>query len=312
MTQNEIMRANRISVTSNKEDIYTATFYRTHTVVASIDSTTIPNIEWVKHDVNAKDTTKTQLREDWRTFMITNANKYGIDYDPEDKRAPTNVRMATYPTDDDLKQDAIAMIIPTINSLMEKMPHRDLTKDFKISIDLIVPMTTTSKGTNLSRMSIEAGRYMKSGNWAWANIDGTVTITTEHDEIYEPIQLQLVSGQLKKPAITQTQWNTNITKSLIEIGLVTEDEKEKKKEKKPTEESTKTDTPTDGTKDTAKTEESTKTDTPTDGTKDTAKNKKSTKKRTSTNKKSTKKDKPEDIKTENTDEAENENTEIEG
>jgi hypothetical protein len=49
-------------------------------------------------------------------------------------------------------------------------------------------------------------------------------------EIYQLIQMELVSGQLKKFRMTQTQWNTDTTKSLIEAGLVQVEAKASKAE----------------------------------------------------------------------------------
>ena len=50
-------------------------------------------------------------------------------------------------------------------------------------------------------------------------------------EIYQTIQMELVSGQLKKFRMTQTQWNTETTKSMVEAGLVEERPKAEKSAK---------------------------------------------------------------------------------
>ena len=240
----KLKRANRISVNATDDGIYTATFYKTHQTISTISSTIIPTKEWTDRDMNSKDTTKTQVREDWRTYVIVNSKKFGVDYDPEDRRAPINQRCSSYPTDEILKTDVISMITPDINRLINSMPNSNLVTGYEITIDLISPMTTTSKGSDLSAMGIIDGKYAKTGNWAWANLHGTVAIATADNEIYEPIQIQLVSGQLKKFQLTHTQWNMDITRSFEEVGIIpTKEEKdagksqqqENKNSKKPTE-----------------------------------------------------------------------------
>lgn len=207
-----LTRANKLTVKVNAEGRLVADMYRTHKHLITIyaDETGF------KGDENS---TKSAVREDFRKYIAENAHAFGIDYDPVDRRTEQNVRKAVYKTQAEVCEDATAMIYDDITTFMTKMPHAHLVTEWSLVIDTLTPKTTTSKGTSLSTMGIEEGTYRSSGNLAWFDIEGTVTMQTAKGEIYQPINMELVSGQLKKFRMTQTQWNTEVAKSMAEIGL---------------------------------------------------------------------------------------------
>ena len=220
-------RANKLTVKTLDDGVMQADFYRTHKHIATIRSNETGFVP------SADAETKTAIREEFRKFMADHASDIGIHYDPTDRRTESNVRKATYQTEEDVAEDAIAMVTSDIEQFIAKMPHADKVATWSISVDSLTPKTQTSKGTSLALMGIEDGKYVSNGNLAWFDIDATVTIVTTTDgihpdetEIYHPIKMELVSGQLKKFRMTQTQWNTETTSSLIEAGLVAESKKE--------------------------------------------------------------------------------------
>ena len=250
-TTKELVRANKLSVRPDG-DHFIADFYRTHAKVTTIASN---ETVWAPIDADAN---KSAKREDFRQWIAQHANTIGVMYDPEDRRTENNQRLAHYVSDDDVAVDIRNMVRSDIEQLISKMPHADLIAHHTIGLDDIRPMTKTSKGSDLSTMGIIDGKYEKTGYWAWADLDVTITLTTiDGQEIYYPLQMQLVSGQLKKAHITQTAWNTQTHTSLVEVGLVV-DEKQAKAEDAKAEDATDTATSTEVQSKTKKTRKSTK------------------------------------------------------
>lgn len=240
MNTNNLVRANKLTVKVDGNGNLVADLFRTHkhiTTIKAEDTSFKPN----------PDSTKSAIREDFRKFVAEHAADWGVDYDPIDRRTEANLRKATYKSEVDVIDDAIAMVTPDIETFIAKMPHADMVSDWAIDIDSLTPKTQTSKGTDLAIMGIENGRYSSNGNLAWFDIEGLVTMNCGGTEIYQTIKMELVSGQLKKFRMTQTQWNTETTQSMVEAGLVkTEAEKpakttktEEPKESKPAKKSRK-------------------------------------------------------------------------
>ena len=221
---NELVRANKLTVKADSNGNLTADFFRTHkhiTTIKAEETGFVPNT----------DSTKSAIREDFRKFVAEYAADWGVDYDPTDRRTEANLRKAVYKTEADVIEDAIAMVTPDIEAFIAKMPHGDLITDHTISVESLTAKTKTSKGTDLALMGIEDGKYASNGNLAWFDIEGLVTMKCGDTEIYQTIQMELVSGQLKKFRMTQTQWNTETTKSMVEAGLVEEKPKVEKSAK---------------------------------------------------------------------------------
>lgn len=220
----ELVRANKLTVKVDGNGNLTADFFRTHKHIATIrveETGFVPN----------PDSTKSAIREDFRKFVAEYAADWGVDFDPTDRRTEANLRKATYKTEADVIEDAIAMVTPDIEAFIAKMPHGDLITDHTISVESLTAKTQTSKGTDLALMGIEDGKYASNGNLAWFDIESLVTMKCGDTEIYQTIQMELVSGQLKKFRMTQTQWNTETTKSMVEAGLVEEKPKAEKSAK---------------------------------------------------------------------------------
>lgn len=212
-TNTNLVRANKLTVKVDGNGNLTADLFRTHKHITTIkveDTSFKPN----------PDSTKSAIREDFRKFVAEHAADWGVDFDPTDRRTEANLRKATYQTEADVIEDAVAMVTPDIEAFIAKMPHGDLVGCYTISVESLTAKTQTSKGTDLALMGIEDGRYASNGNLAWFDIEGLVTMKCGDTEIYQTIQMELVSGQLKKFRMTQTQWNTETTKSMVEAGLV--------------------------------------------------------------------------------------------
>lgn len=223
MTDN--MRANRVAIKANGEN-FIATFYRTHTIVADIHS---ENTEWKA----PADGNKALIREDFRKWITENAGVFNIEYDPTDRRVDGNVRKANYTTDDELVNDAMAMLLPQMQDLAGKVTEKYPNIEWGgVAHDEIVPSQTTGSGRDLSTMGITDGKYNKSGNWAWAVLKFTVTMKYSGNEVYIPTEMQLVSGQLKKADMGIQKFTDAVKAEIIAAGLATAEEIDPPKEKK--------------------------------------------------------------------------------
>lgn len=218
ITTTNLVRANRIAVQTTDTG-YKADFYRTHKHLATLLS---EDTTWTADET----ANKSAQREDFRKWAIDHADVVGILWNPADMRTSDNKRVAQYSTDEILKEDAKEMMWDDLWNLTH---DSNLGVTFQtLTADLITPMTTTAKGYDLSKMGVTGGKYDKTGNWAWADIEMTLTLTKEGQEIYFLTTCQLVSGQLKKPHITKTSFTESIKESLKELGLWQEEAKAEK------------------------------------------------------------------------------------
>ena len=221
-----LTRANRIAIQTTPVG-FKADFYRTHKHLATMLS---EDTAWTPDET----ANKSAQREDFRQYAINNAGTIGILWQPNDLRAEGNKRVAQYTTDEILKEDAKEMMWDDLWNLTYEC---GLGVGFdSLTADTITPMTTTAKGYDLSKMGIVDGKYSSTGNWAWAEVEMTLTLHKDGQEIYYMTICQLVSGQLKKPHITKTSFTESIKQSLKDAGVWEEPTKEAK-----VEESTKAD-----------------------------------------------------------------------
>lgn len=226
----ELTRSNRIAV-QNTTTGFKADFYRTHKHLATLIS---EDTAWVADEAM----NKSAQREDFRRFAIEHSADVGILWDPTDKRAEENKRIPKYENDEMLKEDAVKLLLDDMWALTRDC---GLGVDFfTLTADLITPMTQTAKGTDLSKLGITEGKYNSTGNWAWAEVEMTLTLTKDGQEIYYTTIAQLVSGQLKKPHLTKTAFTESIKESLKEAGLWQEPTKEESKVEKPKQEEVQT------------------------------------------------------------------------
>lgn len=214
----ELMRANRVAVKANGENIV-ADFYRTHKAVATIHS---ENTDWQAPE---SATNKLAARESFRMWAIEHAEEYGIQYDAVDRRSADNIRVPKYETDEILIKDAMGMIVPEMKTLADKCANKYPIEWAGVEHDEIVPMTTTASGKDLSKLNIGNGRYGNGeGNWAWAIIKFIVKFKFKGEECYIPVQMQLVSGQLKKTGMGITDFTAKVKAEIIANNLATEEE----------------------------------------------------------------------------------------
>ena len=210
-----LVRANRIAVQVTPTG-FKADFYRTHKKLATLLS---DESGWEADQTM----NKSALREDFRRFAIEHASDIGILWNPQDLRSEENKRIPKYENDEMLKVDAVAMLGQDIYQLVAKCPYG--VSYISMEAEWITPVTHSAKGTDLTKLGVLEGKYERSGNWAWADVEMSVTLTKDGQEVYYFTKVQLVSGQLKKPHITQTSFNESIKESLKEAGIWQEEAK---------------------------------------------------------------------------------------
>ena len=216
-----LVRANRIAVQVTTTGLK-ADFYRTHKKLATLLS---DESGWEADD----SMNKSAQREDFRRFAIEHSADIGILWQPQDLRTEENKRIAKYESDESLKVDAVNMLTNDIYELVAKCPYG--VSFINMDAEWITPVTHSAKGTDLTKLGVIEGKYEKSGNWAWADVEMCVTLTKDGQETYFFTKVQLVSGQLKKPHITQTSFNEAIKTNLVEMGLWQEEAKAEKSAK---------------------------------------------------------------------------------
>lgn len=187
-------RANRVTVQATEVG-YVAHFYRTHKHVGDIEIPTKDN----EHS--------NVLREDARVQAILQCPTIGIEWNPEMQEQAWERKHNTYMTNEDVYEDALTLVTPAIERLVEKCKY-DMEL-IGIKVNAIEP-----KPSNLSY--VEHGRYTKSGAWCCADIEVSVEchVVGEDMEILFPMEIK--SGQICKPKTTIAEWNEMV---LAEIGL---------------------------------------------------------------------------------------------
>lgn len=193
MTNKDGARANRVVVRAD-ETGYVAEFFKTHKSIATVNSA---DTGWSRN----KDHNSTQAREDFRTWIQTNASEFGVAWMPEYQAQAWDRHYWKYETDEQVEEDACTLMTWTIRKLAEANGS-DLEVT-KISLDAIVP--------NDSPLSyVEHGKYVKNGNWAVATVNLAVTLMhdgKEEDIIY-PIEMR--SGQLTKIKMNKAEFQAMV------------------------------------------------------------------------------------------------------
>lgn len=214
-----VERANRVSVQATEQG-YVARFYRTHKLVAEIQSQDTAFEP-------AEDANKTVQREAFRAYTIEHSAEYGVSFDNGKAEQAWDRKYQAYATDEQVSEDAITLLTPMISRLVEKCKYQ-------VSLAEIQILSVDAEDTNFSY--IEDGRYASNGNWAWADITMQVVLDEGIELEYH---MALKSGQICKPKLTIAEFEDMLkTESelagveLVDLKAQAKAEKESKKAKK--------------------------------------------------------------------------------
>lgn len=214
-----VERANRVSVQATEQG-YVARFYRTHKLVAEIQSQDTAFEP-------AEDANKTVQREAFRAYAIEHSAEYGVSFDNGKAEQAWDRKYQAYATDEQVSEDAITLLTPMVERLVEKCKYQ-------VSLAEIQMLSVDAEDTNFSY--IEDGRYASNGNWAWADITMQVVLDEGIELEYH---MALKSGQICKPKLTIAEFEDMLkTESelagveLVDLKAQAKAEKESKKDKK--------------------------------------------------------------------------------
>lgn len=227
-------RANRCTVQANKEG-YVARFWRTHKELKTVTDTQAQTQGYTP-DANLNSTAQREL---YRAWVCKNAGLFGVEYDPEDRRTAQNMFPSKYDSDAVLNMWAVKIVGEDIQEWIGK-----IRGEYK------VPMTITGiEADEIVPMVARKGKPVQAkygnGNWAYATIPVVATVEIADKESkpqygYVTMNVELVSGQLKKPShigengYTFTGFKTELLKDIEQYLPKTEKESktESKDEKK--------------------------------------------------------------------------------
>lgn len=191
VTRVELPRANKVTVQTT-EGMARARFWKTHKLLREVTTEEAIELGYtVDNNMNA-----TAQRELFRAWVCKNATKIGIDYDPSDKRSTGNMFPSKYTNDELLTGWSVEIVKSDINEWTDKIAEEydgvELVVE-DISADDIEEVT--------NRNGRDVSPKYNNGNWAYAKIPVTATISYQGTEGYVTMEVELVSGQLKKPTV---------------------------------------------------------------------------------------------------------------
>lgn len=176
-------RANRIAVVAVENGLV-AKFFRTHAEVRTIYSW---ETGW-KPDEKANSTAN---RESFRQWACDNAELYDVQWDATKAKQAWDRKHQKYETDEQVAEDATTLLEMALTGVANKMGY-----SWTITYDGIWAKKNTPD-------YVIDGKYEKNGCWAWADIAMTVKFIKDDCGTEIPMDMEMVSGQIKKPKVTQ-------------------------------------------------------------------------------------------------------------
>lgn len=192
-------RANRVVVRATEDGGFEAEFFKTHKHIAVVAS---KDTDWHRN----KEHNPTQAREDFRTWIQSNASQFGINWMPELQQQAWDRKYWKYETDEQVEEDAIELMGWTIKTICEKVGLK--VELGKMALDSIVPMDSPLT-------YVENGKYTKNGNWAVAQVNLEVRATIEDKEIDIIYPIEMRSGQLTKIKLTKEEIKAMVADSEV-------------------------------------------------------------------------------------------------
>lgn len=192
-------RANRVVVRATEDGGFEAEFFKTHKHIAVVAS---KDTDWHRN----KEHNPTQAREDFRTWIQSNASQFGVNWMPELQQQAWDRKYWKYETDEQVEEDAIELMGWTIKTICEKVGLK--VELGKMVLDSIVPMDSPLT-------YVENGKYTKNGNWAVAQVNLEVRATIEDKEIDIIYPIEMRSGQLTKIKLTKEEIKAMVADSEV-------------------------------------------------------------------------------------------------
>ena len=226
----DLVRANKVTAYWEGDGVAIGQFYRTHDKILTVKSNDAEVINAgfaFPEGTEESPVTAQQKLEAFKTFLMTNASVFGIQYDPVDRRAEEFKFPSKY-DEENIKEYSHKMLASALEAATEKVRNNVIAGMIKAGH--VAEDTDIQFGIGDATVNV-AEKY-GNGGIKYAEVTYPVAFAVGGQQIVTEGTVQLVSGQLKKPrelkdtALTMTA----IKAYLIENGLLPKIEKAKKED----------------------------------------------------------------------------------
>lgn len=226
----DLVRANKVTAYWEGDGVAIGQFYRTHDkilTVKSSDSDVINAGFAFPEGTEEAPVTAQQKLEAFKTFLMTNAAVFGIQYDPVDRRA-AEFKFPNRYDEENIKEYSKKMLDNALSSATEKVRNNVIANMIKSG--------HLAEGTDIQYgigdPTVNVTEKYSNGGIKYAEVIYPVAFAVGDQQVVTEGTVQLVSGQLKKPRelkdVSLTM--TAIKGYLVEAGLLPKIEKAKKED----------------------------------------------------------------------------------
>jgi hypothetical protein len=194
----ELTRSNRITAYWQGEGIAVGVFYKTHTKIKEVHSNDADVLAagfvfpqgTEENPVTAQDKLAA-----FKTFLQVNASAFGIKYDPVDRRADEYKFPNKY-NEENLSEYSKQMAEKAIGDCLNKI-QKNVIDGSLVKAGLLAEGTEI--GFAMGDGQIEVKESYANGNIKYANVSYPIIISVGDQNYETSINVDVVSGQLKKP-----------------------------------------------------------------------------------------------------------------
>jgi hypothetical protein len=194
----ELTRSNRITAYWQGEGIAVGVFYKTHTKIKEVHSNDADVLAagfvfpqgTEENPVTAQDKLAA-----FKTFLQVNASAFGIEYDPVDRRADEYKFPNKY-NEENLSEYSKQMAEKAVGNCLDKI-QKNVIDGSLVKAGLLAEGTEI--GFAMGDGQIEVKESYANGNIKYANVSYPIIISVGEANYETEINVDVVSGQLKKP-----------------------------------------------------------------------------------------------------------------
>jgi len=194
----ELTRSNRITAYWQGEGIAVGVFYKTHTKIKEVHSNDADVMAagfvfpqgTEENPVTAQDKLAA-----FKTFLQVNASAFGMEYDPVDRRADEYKFPNKY-NEENLPEYSKQMAEKAIGDCLDKI-QKNVIDGSLVKAGLVEDGTEI--GFAMGDGQIEVKESYANGNIKYANVSYPIIISVGDQNHETSINVDVVSGQLKKP-----------------------------------------------------------------------------------------------------------------
>lgn len=228
MSEVTLVRSNKVTAYWEGDGVAIGQFYRTHDKVLTVKSSDadVANAGFVfPEGTEEAPVTAQQKLEAFKTFLMTNAAVFGIQYDPVDRRADEFKFPNRYDNENIIEYSG-KILGSAMDSAVEKVNNNVVANMIKSGH--LAEGTEVKFG--IGDATVLVTEEYKNGGIKYADVVYPVAFAVDGVQVVTEATVQLVSGQLKKPrelkdtALTMTA----IKAYLVDNGLLPKIEKAKK------------------------------------------------------------------------------------